>query len=68
MFGPVKLIAGSVLAAGIMLPTGTAMATIVQARSGGELVATARAPAKKDVGKIAVRDESAGHWVKAERN
>jgi hypothetical protein len=67
MLPAVKMIAGGVLAATVLLPTGTAMATTARAYNGdGELVATAWAPAAGDVGKIAVRDESAGHWVKAE--
>lgn len=67
MMKTVKVIAGGALAAAILLSTGSAMATPVYAVNGKkELVATAWAPAAKDPGKVAVRDESAGNWVKAE--
>jgi hypothetical protein len=61
------VVAGGLLAAVVMVPTASAMATTVYAFNGdGERVATAWAPAAGDAGKVAVRDESAGNWVKAE--
>ena len=63
----IKFLAGGVLAGMILLPAGTAVATSAYAYNGdGELVAHAWAPAQNDKGKIAVKDTSAGNWVKAE--
>jgi hypothetical protein len=62
----IKVLAGGVLAAMLLLPAGTAMATSAWAYDGSELVAHAWAPAQNDPGKVAIKDSSAGNWVKVE--
>lgn len=64
---PARFVAGGIIAASVLLPTAGALATSAYAYNGdGELVAHAWAPARNDPGKVAIKDNSGGNWVKVE--